>query len=97
VLSNIVNPPHRRRNPRLDFSRRKNERPIRELEIQDQGHYESHVENGAEDGGGVEGLAGVLCCCYTAVLVGVVALRIVEEEVMAWGGMRFERGDNRAV
>jgi hypothetical protein len=45
----------------------------------------------------VEGLGGVLCCCYFAVLVGVVALRIVEEEIMAWDGIRCEQESNRAV
>jgi hypothetical protein len=70
----LVDTPHRRRNPRLDLPRRENERPIRELAESAQGHHESHVEDGGEDGRGVEGLVGLLCGGYFAVLVGLVEL-----------------------
>ena len=84
LTSHTAHPPHRRRNPRLDHPRRENERPVRKLETQDKRHDESYVEDGAEDGRGVEGLGGVLCDCYFAVLVGVVGLmmRVVGGVVM---------------
>jgi hypothetical protein len=67
--------PHRGRDPRLLETGRLNERLLRKQPAETQRNHESNVEDGGEDWGRVEGMAGLLCGGYTSVLVCEAVLR----------------------